>query len=87
MPTPPKALDAMAKHLTAEEIEKIQAAESSVIPDRGEVQLIKPKWLSKAKGGTYWDSILDRMQGTAILVTKTGSIPWSGAPTWVSMIW
>ena len=67
MPTPPKALDAMAKHLTAEEIEKIQAAESSVIPDRGEVQLIKPKWLSKAKGGTYWDSILDRMQGTAIL--------------------
>ena len=67
MPTPPKALDAMAKHLTAEQIEIMQEAEASVIPDRGEVVLIRPKWLTKTKGGSYWDSILARMEGTAIL--------------------
>ena len=67
MPTPSKALDAMTKHLTNEEKLQIQEAQASVIPDRGEINLQKPKWLSKNKGGSYWDSILQRMEGTAIL--------------------
>ncbi len=67
MPTPPKALDAMTKHLTAEEKENIQTAEASVLPDRGEIILVKPSWLTQSRGGKYWDSILRRMEGTAIL--------------------
>ena len=67
MPTPPKALDAMTKHLTAEEKDAIQEAEASVIPDRGEVTLVKPNWLTQSRGGKYWASILQRMEGTAIL--------------------
>ena len=67
MPTPPKTLAAMSKHLTAEEKEKIQQAEASVNPDRQQIRLEKPKWLSVRKGGAYWDSILARMEGTAIL--------------------
>ena len=66
MPTPTKSSDAMSKHLTKEEMEARQAAESSVNPDRGTVVLKKPPWLS-GKGKKYWDSILDRMEGTAIL--------------------
>ena len=66
MPTPTKSSDAMSKHLTKEAMEARQAAESSVNPDRGTVVLKKPPWLS-GKGKKYWDSILDRMEGTAIL--------------------
>lgn len=66
MPTPTKSSDAMSKHLTKEEMEARQAAESSVNPDRGAVTLIKPSWLT-GKGKKYWDSILARMEGTAIL--------------------
>lgn len=66
MPTPPKALDAMSKNLTSDEKDARQEAEASVIPDRGKVVLKKPPWLT-GKGKKYWDSILDRMAGTAIL--------------------
>lgn len=66
MPTPPKALDAMSKNLTSDEKDARQEAEASVIPDRGEVVLKKPPWLT-GKGKKYWDSILARMAGTAIL--------------------
>lgn len=66
MPTPAKTLDAMSKNLTRDEKDARLAAEASVNPDRGEVVLVKPKWLT-GKGARYWDSILARMAGTAIL--------------------
>lgn len=66
MPTPTKTLDAMSKNLTSDEKAARLEAEASVIPNRGEVVLKKPAWL-KGKGKKYWDSILDRMEGTAIL--------------------
>lgn len=66
MPTPAKSADAMNKHMTKEEQEARQQAEASVTPDRGEVVLKKPSWLT-GRGKKYWDSILERMEGTAIL--------------------
>lgn len=66
MPTPAKALDAMSKNLTSDEKATRLEAESSVIPDRGEVVLKKPSWLT-GRGKKYWDSVLARMEGTAIL--------------------
>lgn len=66
MPTPTKSLDTMSKHLTSDEKDARLAAEASVNPDRGEVNLKKPPWLT-GRGKKYWDSILDRMRGTAIL--------------------
>lgn len=66
MPTPAKSMDAMSKNLTRDEKDARSQAEASVIPDRGEVNLKKPSWLT-GKGKKYWDSILARMAGTAIL--------------------
>lgn len=66
MPTPTKTLDAMSKKLTCDEKAARQEAEAAVIPDRGEVILKKPSWLT-GRGRKYWDSVLERMHGTAIL--------------------
>ena len=66
MPTPTKSADAMSKHMTKDEKDARQQAEASVNPDRGEVVLKKPPWLT-GRGKKYWDSILDRMEGTSIL--------------------
>ena len=66
MPTPTKAMDAMSKHLTQAETEARLEAESSVNPRRQEVALEQPSWLT-GRGKKYWNSILTRMQGTAIL--------------------
>ena len=66
MPTPAKTMDAMSKHLTSDEKDARLDAEGSVNPDRGEVVLKRPPWL-KGRGKKYWDSILERMDGTAIL--------------------
>lgn len=66
MPTPAKTSENMTKHTTKAEQEVRLAAEESVNPDRGEVVLKKPTWL-KGKGSKYWDSILERMESTAIL--------------------
>ena len=66
MPTPAKTLDAMSKNLTRDEKDARLGAEASVNPDRGEVALKRPSWLT-GKGKRYWDSILTRMAGTAIL--------------------
>ena len=66
MPTPAKTLDAMSKNLTRDEKDARLEAEASVNPDRGEVVLKRPTWLT-GKGKRYWDSILTRMAGTAIL--------------------
>ena len=69
MPTPPKALDSMAKNLTAEERALREQAERGVIPDRGrEVKLERPAIMTKnAAAGRYWKKVLDRMQGLIIL--------------------
>lgn len=66
MPTPVKTLDAMSKNLTRDEKDARLEAEASVKPERGEVVLKKPAWLT-GRGKKYWDSILTRMDGTAIL--------------------
>ena len=66
MPTPAKTLDAMSKNLTRDEKDARLEAEASVTPDRGEVVLKRPSWLT-GRGKKYWDSILARMEGTAIL--------------------
>lgn len=66
MPTPPKSSDSMSKHMTNAEKEARLSAESSVNPDREQVTLKKPSWLIGG-GKKYWDSIIQRMEGTAIL--------------------
>lgn len=66
MPTPAKSMDAMSKHLTAGEAQARQAAEQSVTPNRETVALECPRWLT-GQCRKYWDSILVRMLGTAIL--------------------
>lgn len=66
MPTPTKPLSEMNKHLTAEERQAREAAEQSTQPVRETVTLNRPSWLI-GKGKKYWDSILDRMEGTSIL--------------------
>lgn len=66
MPTPTKSIDAMDKHLTAAERNARLVAEESVQPLRQTVSLKKPTWLT-GKGAKYWESILERMAGTAIL--------------------
>ena len=66
MPTPAKTMDAMSKNLTRDQRDARSEAEASVIPDRGEVTLKKPAWLT-GRGKKYWDSILARMVGTSIL--------------------
>ena len=69
MPTPPKAVDNMAKNLTAEERALREQAERGVIPDRGrEVKLEKPAIMTKnAAAGRYWKKVLERMRGLVIL--------------------
>jgi len=66
MPTPTKTTDAMSKHMTKDEREARLLAEGEVNPDRGEVVLKKPPWLT-GRGKKYWESILVRMDGTSIL--------------------
>ena len=66
MPTPAKTLDAMTKNMTSEEKTARQEAEASVKPIRDAAVLRRPTWLT-GKGKKYWDSILERMNGTAIL--------------------
>lgn len=66
MPTPAKSSGSMTKHMTKEQEEARLLAESQVNPDRGEVVLKKPPWLT-GRGKKYWDSIIARMEGTAIL--------------------
>lgn len=66
MPTPVKASENMTKHTTKAEQEARAEAEADVLPDRGTVNLVKPSWLT-GRGAKYWQLILDRMEGTAIL--------------------
>lgn len=66
MPTAPKTLNNMTKNMTNEEIEAREEAESGVLPDRGDVHLERPKFLTGA-ARRYWDQILARMEGLSIL--------------------
>lgn len=69
MPTPPKRTDAMSKNMTGAERDARAAAESEVLPDRGGQVCLEPPALMRgnAQARKYWDQILKRMEGYAIL--------------------
>ena len=68
MPTNAKALDAQTKHLTQAEREARVTAEAGVIPDRGrEADLRKPPTHLIGRARTYWQSLVKRLDGLAIL--------------------
>ena len=69
MPTAAKRSENMTKHMTQEELESRQQAESEVLPDRGrKAKLKKPKFVSGNKAANaYWNQIVKRMDGLAIL--------------------
>lgn len=67
MPANVKRSENLAKHLTKEELQARQAAEAEVLPDRV-AKLKMPRSLSKDPAAKrYWKSILERMEGLAIL--------------------
>lgn len=68
MPKKAKCLENTTKHLTKAEREAREAAESVTIPSREIVSLKAPSYVkSDTAAKKYWDSILERMQGYAIL--------------------
>lgn len=69
MPTVPKAMENMTKHMTREEQEARQAMETGVVPDRcGTVNLKKPAIMTNnSAAGRYWKNVLARMKGLFIL--------------------
>lgn len=68
MPTPPKAMGQMTKHMTKEEIAAREAAESETMPQRDTVRLIQPHLMtSNKKAKDYWKQILERMEDVGIL--------------------
>ena len=68
MPSKPKTLDAMSKHLTKEELSAQVAAEAATLPDRPEVKLKQPSALKgDSAAQKYWKAILSRMEGISIL--------------------
>ena len=68
MPTAPKALDQMAKNLTAAELAARQAAEDETLPQRETVKLTPPPLMrSDTAAKRYWTQILKRMDGVQIL--------------------
>lgn len=67
MPANAKALDNLEKHLTNAERDARAQAEAEVIPARS-AKLKPPRTMSKdAAAKRYWKSILERMEGLAIL--------------------
>lgn len=67
MPANVKRENNLAKHLTREERQARQQAEAETIPDRP-AKLKPPRSLNKdAAAKRYWKTILDRMEGLAIL--------------------
>lgn len=63
-----KTLENQTKHLTNAEIEARAAAEASVMPDRGrEADLAKPVKGCIGAAGTYWRTIVKRLDGVALL--------------------
>ena len=67
MPADVKSLENQTKHLTKEEIQAREEAEAAVLPFRA-AKLKIPRSLNKDAGAKrYWKSILERMEGLAIL--------------------
>ena len=65
MPTPPKTLSNMNKHLTRDEAEARSAAESALLPTR---KLKRPKLITQDKAaGKHWTRLLKDMEGLEIL--------------------
>lgn len=65
MPTPPKTLSNMNKHLTRDEAEARSAAESALLPTR---KLKRPKLITQDKAaGKHWTRLLKDMEGMEIL--------------------
>lgn len=69
MPTAAKPTENMSKHLTKEEREAREQAETAVLPDRGrEAKLKKPAIVSASKrANAYWNQILKQMEGLVLL--------------------
>lgn len=68
MPAQAKTLDNMDKHLTEAERVARAAAEEGVMPKREKTELKVPTVVNQdARAKKYWDSILKRMDGLAIL--------------------
>lgn len=68
MPAQAKTLDNMDKHLTEAEREAREAAEDAVLPQREKIVLKSPTVVNAdARAKKYWESILKRMDGLAIL--------------------
>lgn len=68
MPSQAKTLDNMDKHLTEAERAARAAAEEEVMPQREKTELKVPTVVNQdARAKKYWDSILKRMDGLAIL--------------------
>lgn len=68
MPSQAKTLDNMDKHLTEAERAARAAAEEGVMPKREKTELKVPTVVNQdARAKKYWDSILKRMDGLAIL--------------------
>lgn len=67
MPNNVKSSDNLQKHLTTAEIEAREEAEKACMPDRG-FRARAPSALNKDTAAKkYWTSLLDRMDGLAIL--------------------
>lgn len=68
MPSQAKTLDNMDKHLTEAERTARAAAEEEVMPQREKTELKAPTVVNQdARAKKYWESILKRMDGLAIL--------------------
>lgn len=74
MPANVKHSDNLEKHLTKEELEARREAEAAYLPDRP-AKLKTPRSLSKDPAAKrYWKSILERMEGLAILDDLDGEM-------------
>lgn len=68
MPMKAKAGENLAKHLTKDEIAAREQAEAEVMPLRPEISMVPPCMLKgHAAAKKYWDSVMARMEGYAIL--------------------
>lgn len=74
MPANVKRSENLEKHLTKEELQARQAAEAEILPDRV-AKLKMPRSLNKDPAAKrYWKSILERMDGLAILDDLDGEM-------------
>lgn len=74
MPANVKHSDNLGKHLTKDELAARREAEAAYLPDRP-VKLKLPRSLSKDPAAKrYWKSILERMEGLAILDDLDGEM-------------